>query len=380
MADQPLLFTPLKIAGVTLPNRIVISPMCQYSADEGMPNDWHFSHLSAFARGGAGLVFCEAAAVSPEGRITHGDAGIWNAEQAKAWQRITAFIDRMGSVPAIQIAHAGRKASMQRPWFGNGPVNDEDRARGDQPWPVIGPSPVPMADDWLVPAEMDDGEIARVRQAFADAAGRAIEAGFRALEIHGAHGYLIQSFLSPLSNKRNDAYGGDRNGRMRFALEVAEAVRAAWPRDLPLFFRVSSVDGIEGGWEIEDSIALAGELKERGIDVIDCSSGGNSPQGATNAPGKRGPGFQVPYADAIRNQAGIKTQAVGLILTAEQAEDILQSGAADLIAIARAALHDPFWPLHAAEALGADPEFAHWPKQYGWWLVRRARALHALSE
>ncbi len=379
MAAQPLLFTALQIAEVTLPNRIVISPMCQYSAEDGVVNDWHFAHLSSFAMGGAGLIFCEASAVSEEGRITHGDAGIWTAEQAAAWRRITDFISGQGAVPAIQIGHAGRKASMQRPWYGNGPLGEADTARGDLAWPILGPSDLAMDDGWLVPTAMDGDDISRVTRAFAEAAKRSLDAGFQALEIHGAHGYLIQSFLSPISNRRNDGYGGDRSGRMRLALEVTETVREAWPAELPLFFRVSSVDGIEGGWELDDSVVLARELKERGVDVIDCSSGGNSPQGATNAPGKRGPGFQVPYAAAIREQTGLMTQAVGLILSAEQAEDVLQSGAADLVAIGREALHDPFWPRHAAEALGCDPEFDGWPHQYGWWLTRRARALKTMG-
>jgi 2,4-dienoyl-CoA reductase-like NADH-dependent reductase (Old Yellow Enzyme family) len=290
------------------------------------------------------------------------------------------FLKTQGSVPAIQLAHAGRKASMQRPWFGNGPLGEADRRRGETPWTIYGPTATPMAEGWLEPVAMTKADIQATVDKFAAAAQRARHAGFEIVEIHGAHGYLIQSFLSPASNTRTDPYGGSLGGRMRLALEVAEAVRAAWPHDKPLFFRISSVDGFAGGWTIEESVALARALKDRGVDVIDCSSGGNSPKGATAAGGPRGPGFQVPYAAQVRREAGVMTQAVGLILDGPQAEAILQAGHADLVAIGREALADPFWPLHQAQAMGLDPGFALWPQQYGWWLTRRAESLRLYEE
>jgi 2,4-dienoyl-CoA reductase-like NADH-dependent reductase (Old Yellow Enzyme family) len=380
MTDLPLLFRPFDIRDAHLPNRIVISPMCQYSAEDGMATDWHLAHLAQFALGRAGLVFFEASAVTKQGRITHGDLGIWSDAHGVALRPIVDFLHGQGSLAAVQLAHAGRKASMQRPWFGNGPVGAEDAARGDVAWPILGATSVPLDDGWLEPQAMTSGDIADVTTAFADAAVRADAADVDVLEVHGAHGYLIQTFLSPLSNTRADAYGGDLKGRMRLALEVTEAVRAAWPQSKPLFFRVSSVDGIEGGWEIEDSIALARELKARGVDVIDCSSGGNSPKGATNSSVGRGLGFQVPFAAQIRKEADIMTQAVGLILDGAQAEDILQTGGADLIAIGREALADPYWAVHQAQAMGIDDSFAMWPEQYGWWLERRARGLIRLRD
>lgn len=376
-STSPLLFQPLTIAGVTLRNRVVIPPMCQYSAVDGMAQDWHLVHLGGFASGGAGLVIMEATGVSPEGRITHGCVGIWSDAHAEALAPSVRYMKARGAVPGIQIGHAGRKAATQRPWHGMGALDETDAARGEHPWDVVAPSAVPLADDWLTPKAMDAADMARVRTAFADAARRADAVGFEALEIHSAHGYLLQTFLSPLGNFRNDAYGGDRQGRMRFPLEVVDAVRAVWPEHKPLFVRISSVDGIEGGWDLEDSVAYALELKARGVDVIDCSSGGQSAQGATNARTSvpRGPGFQVPFAEHIRRETGIMTMAVGLIREAAHAEQILQEGRADLIAIGREALFDPFWARHAAAELGADEAFADWPEQYGWWLDKRAQSM-----
>ncbi len=368
----PLLFTPIELRGVGARNRIVISPMCQYSAEDGVPDDWHLVHLGQFAAGGAGTVFVEASAVEKRGRITHGDVGLWSDRQIPGHRRIVDFVKARGALAGLQIAHAGRKASMQRPWFGNGPLDGADIARGDGPWETVGASPVPVADGCIVPHELSAAEIAELVGTWAAAAARAVRVGYDVLEIHGAHGYLIQSFLSPIANKRTDGYGGDLGGRMRLALEVVEAVRPVWPDDRPLFFRVSAVDGIEGGWVLDDTVALARELKARGVDVVDCSSGGISGS-ATAARVKRQPGFQVPFAEAVRREAGVMTQAVGLITHPRQAEEILQRGQADLIAIAREALVDPHWPLHAAAALGVDNEFESWPEQYGWWLVRRAR-------
>jgi 2,4-dienoyl-CoA reductase-like NADH-dependent reductase (Old Yellow Enzyme family) len=378
MSPCSLLLSPLKIRGVTFPNRVVLSPLCMYSANSGVATDWQFSHLSTFARGGVGLVFAEATAVEPRGRITPRCLGIWTDEQAKALKPITKFIESMGSVPGLQIAHAGGKASASPPWSGGKPLPIGDTSWGDPAWNVVGPSAVPLANGWQTPHGLSETEIAELVTAFANSAHRAVTAGFKALEIHGAHGYLIHSFLSPLSNQRNDAYGGDLQGRMRFALQVTEAVRDAWPQDLPLFFRLSAIDG--KGWEIEDSVTLSRELKERGVDVIDCSAGGitGAPafrakdDGTPAASGDRPLGFQVPYAEKIRREAEVKTMAVGRIVDAQQAEDILIAGSADLIAIGRELMYNPFWTLHAAEALGADKAQANWPDQYRWAIVRRA--------
>jgi 2,4-dienoyl-CoA reductase-like NADH-dependent reductase (Old Yellow Enzyme family) len=371
---QPLLFTPLSLRELTLRNRIVISPMCQYSAADGIANDFHFAHLARFALGGAGMIFTEAAAVEREGRITHGDLGIWTDEQVGPLKRITDFLRTQGAIPAIQLAHAGRKASMQRPWHGNGPLDDSDRARGEDVWQIMGPSAVPLDEGWLVPHQLTLGEIERIKDSFRQAARRARTAGFDVVEVHGAHGYLIHSFLSPISNKRTDAYGGSLANRMRLAREVGAIVRDDWPQNLPVFFRVSSTDGIDGGWTLDETVALAKELHALGIDVIDCSSGGIAGS-ATAARIKRSPGFQVPFAERIRREANIKTMAVGLILEAQQAEAVLQNGQSDLIAIGRQALYDPSWPLHAEIALGLENEFASWPVQYGWWLDKRHKAM-----
>ncbi|MEQ8395722.1 NADH:flavin oxidoreductase/NADH oxidase [Thalassobaculum sp.] len=376
-STHPLLFKPLTIGSVTLPNRVVISPMDQYSAVDGVPTTYHLVHYGKFAMGGAGSVFVEATGVSEDGRITNGCPGLYNADQVKAFRPITDFIKQQRSVPAVQIGHGGRKASTQRPWEGGGPVTGAEIARGDRLWKPFGPSENALAEGWLTPKMMDDADLARTRQDFADAAERAGEAGFDIVEIHMAHGYLLQSFLSPLSNKRNDGYGGDRSGRMRFPLEVAEAVRAVWPKDKPLFVRISSVDGIDDGWEMDDSVALAHELKARGVDVIDCSSGGNSPKGATNANLTRGPGYQVPFAERIKREVGIQTMAVGLIREPDLAEKILQDGRADLIAVGRQALVDPFWALHAAQHFDIDPDFEKWPHQYAWWLEKWDKGLRA---
>ncbi len=371
---QPLLFTPFQLRGLTLRNRIIVSPMCQYSAHEGVANDWHMVHLGGLARGGAAMVFIEAAAVAREGRITHGDVGLWSEVHVEPLARINRFMKSQGAIPAVQLAHAGRKASMQRPWHGNGPLDDTDRARGEDVWPVSAPSAIPMDQGWLEPKAMSLAEIAKLRADFRSAAKRALDAGFEAAEVHGAHGYLLHEFLSPLSNKRDDAYGGSFDNRIRLALEIAGDVRAVWPDHLPLFFRISSVDGVDGGWTIEDSIALAKRLKDVGIDVMDCSSGGLMGS-ATAARVKRYPGFQVPYAAAVKRETGMTTMTVGLILEAQQAEEILQKGEADLIAIGREVLSDPHWPLRAEAALGIDNEFASWPVQYGWWLDKRKKSL-----
>lgn len=375
-----MLFSPTFVKQVTFSNRVVIAPMCQYSAQGGMFSDWHFANYSKYALGRPGAIILEASAVQDIGRITHGDLGIWSDAHADAMRGIVAFIKGQGVIPGIQIGHAGRKASIQRPWHGNGALNETDAARGEKAWQVIGPSPLPAGKGWLVPREMTRVDIAHVTADFVAAAKRADDTGMEILELHAAHGYLLQQFLSPLSNMRTDEYGGSRENRMRFLLEVTEAVRLVWPGSKPLFVRVSSVDGFDGGWSIEDSVVLAKALKNAGVDVIDCSSGGNAAAGATASTGYRGPGFQVPYAEQIRREADIATMAVGLILDGPQAEAILQNGQADLIAIAREAINDPFWPRHQAQAMGVDLDFADWPEQYGWWLDRRARGLHQLAK
>ena len=376
----PRLFQPLSLRGITTPNRIVLSPMCQYSAVDGIADDWHLVHLGKFAQDGAGIVMVEATAVTADGRITHGDLGLWNEAQQAPLARIAAFIRSQGVVPAIQLAHAGRKASMQRPWYGNAALTDDDRARGDLPWPIVAPSAIPMDDGWLMPHALDLAELAALREAWRTATLRAAAAGFDVLEVHCAHGYLLHEFLSPLSNRRDDAYGGDRAGRMRFPLEIIETVRAAWPKERPISVRVSAVDGIEGGVELADSIAFAREARARGADVIDCSSGGLTGS-ATAARIPRGYSFQVPFADAIRKEADIATMAVGLILHPQQAEDVVAQGHADLVGIGREALFDPNWPLHARLALAEDggEAFGAWPRQYGWWLERREPGLRRLD-
>ena len=371
MPDTPLLFQPLRLRGETLRNRVVVSPMCQYSAHEGHLTDWHLVHLGRFATGGAGLVFAEATAVQKRGRITHGDAGLWEDGQIAGHARVCHFLAQHGAVPAIQLAHAGRKAGMQRPWFGNGPLDEADLARGDMPWTPVGPTAEPVPGGFAEPRPLAPAEIADLVEDFAAAARRAIRAGYRAIEVHGAHGYLIHSFLSPLANRRNDAYGGDLAGRMRLALEATEAVRGAIPDEVPLFFRVSSVDGAEDGWSLEDTVALAQALKPLGVDVIDCSSGGIAGPATAAKGAKRQPGWQVPYAARVRAETGLKTQAVGLLTHPAQAEQVLAEGAADLIALGRELLADPMWAHRAAAELGHAPDYADWPEPYGWWLARR---------
>lgn len=353
--------------------------MCQYSADNGYANDWHLVHLGKFAQGGAAVVFTEAAAVLPDGRITHGDLGVWEDGQIPGLARIAEFVRSQGAVPSIQLAHAGRKSSMARPWEGNGPLTPELIAAGSTPWQTIAPSAVPVGAGWMMPRAMDKADLERVRTAFGAAARRSLAAGFDIAEIHAAHGYLLHSFLSPLSNLRTDHYGGDLEGRMRLALEIAQIVRDIWPADKPVFFRCSSVDNDPAGWTLEDSVVLAGRLAALGIDVVDCSSGGIAGSATAAASAPRSLGFQVPFAERIRKEAGIATMAVGLIIDPAQAQAIVAEGKADLVAIAREALHDPNWTLHAAQQLGADDGFDMWPRQYGWWLTRRESVLHELG-
>lgn len=367
-----MLFSPLKIRDVVMRNRVMVSPMAQYSAIDGSATDWHFAHFAKFATGGAGLVSMEATKVERRGLGTVGDMGLWKDEQILPIRKITDFLRAYGAVSGIQLNHAGRKAGTLRPWEGFGPLDRSVKIEGQDHWQVIGPSPVPYLDGWPIPQEMTLEDIKVVIDAFAQAARRAHDAGVDVLEIHGAHGYLVHQFLSPASNVRKDRYGGSLENRMRFALEITKAVRTFWPAGKPLFFRVSAVD--EGGWTLEDSIVLARELKALGVDAIDCSSGGINVRSPTAANVARQLGFQVPFAEKIRKEADIMTVAVGLIVKADQAEAIIANGQADLVALGREMLYDPFWAVHAAKALGADPEFKNLPPQYGWWLDRRAKS------
>lgn len=347
------LFRPIHLRSVTARNRIVVSPMCQYSAVDGVPNDWHFQHLAARAVGGAGIVFAEMTNVEPRGRISPGCLGLWNDVQRDAFARIVRFVKAQGALAGIQLAHAGRKGSSARPWEGGKGLAPEQGG-----WEVIAPSPLPFGDDHPVPVEMDEREIARVISLFAASARRAREAGFDVVELHAAHGYLISSFLSPITNHRTDRYGGSFENRIRFLLEVVEAVRSEWPPEKPLFVRISCTDWMEGGWDLEQSVRLAQILKAGGeVDLMDCSSGGVDPRQKVDFY----PGYQVPFAAAIRARAGIATGAVGLISSPDLAEQIVASGQADLVVMARAFLNDPYWPLHAARALKTK---IPWPKPY----------------
>ena len=345
MTNQPHLFSPLTIRGVTLRNRIAVSPMCEYSSDDGFANDWHLVHLGSRAVGGAALVMTEATAVTAEGRITPGDLGIYKDEHVANLARIVGFVKRHGAVPGMQLAHAGRKGSCHVPWASGSPLRPEEGA-----WRTVAPSPLPFRSGEPAPAELSRAEIRAILDAFAAAARRALAAGFEVLEIHGAHGYLINEFTSPLSNQRTDEYGGSFENRIRFALAVTAAVRSAWPEHLPLFMRISATDWKEGGWTLDDSVALAPLLKDRGADLIDCSSGGLVP----DAQVQTGPAYQTPFAERIRRETGVLTGAVGLITEAAQADEIIRSGRADLVLLAREFLRDPYWPLHAARNLGVD--------------------------
>ncbi|GIJ77051.1 2,4-dienoyl-CoA reductase [Micromonospora phaseoli] len=348
------LFTPLTLRTVTLPNRIALAPMCQYSAGpDGLPTDWHLVHLGTRAIGGAALVMTEATAVLPEGRISPQDTGLWSGRHVDAWRPVTRFVAAHGAVPVVQLAHAGFKASTYRPWEPRrGGVPDTEGG-----WTPVGPTGEPFVPEYRVPSALDDAGIAGVVAAFAESAARAVAAGFVAVEIHAAHGYLLHEFLSPLTNHRTDGWGGDRAGRMRLTLEVARAVRAAVGADVPVLARISATDWVAGGWTIEDSVALAAELAAAGVDLIDCSSGGASPSATVPV----GRGYQVPLAAQVRREAQVPTGAVGLIVEPEQAEAIVADGEADLVLLGRELLRNPYWPHQAAAKLGAAPS---WPDQY----------------
>jgi 2,4-dienoyl-CoA reductase-like NADH-dependent reductase (Old Yellow Enzyme family) len=346
------LFSPLRQRSVTLRNRIVMSPMCQYSCRDGIAEDWHLVHLGARALGGVGAVVAEATAVAPEGRISPADCGLWDDAQAAAFRPATRFLREHGAVAGVQLAHAGRKAGTAPPWRGGRPVPP-----GEGGWQPVGPSALAFDDGWPIPHALAEAEIASVVTAFAAAAGRALAAGFELLELHMAHGYLLHEFLSPLTNRRTDGYGGDLAGRMRLPLEVTRAVRIVWPEELPLWVRISATDWAEGGWDLQQSVAFSRELGALGVDLVDCSSGGVVPDARVPV----APGYQVRFAEAIRREAGVATGAVGLITEPAQAEAIVAAGQADVVLLGRALLRDPHWPLAAARALGAD---GPWPNQY----------------
>ena len=367
------LLAGVSLRQLNLRNRIVISPMCQYAAADGVPGDWHLVHLGRFAIGGAGLVFTEATAVEPRGRISHGCTGLWNDLQTEAWARVTTFVKSQGAAIGVQLAQAGRKASLHRTWEGGGPLTEADRIGGEPPWQTIGPSPLPYGD-WPAPHAMTDREIDEQLELWRSAALRAVDAGFDVIEIHGGHGYLLHSFLSPLSNHRLDAYGGDANRRMQFPLEVVGVVRAAWPADRPLFYRVSAVDHAAGGLTIEDTVAFAKALKLQGVDVVDCSSGSIVP-----GPPPISLGYQAPYAETVRRDAGVLSMAVGLIIDPLQAEQIIQSGQADLVAIGRAALADPNWPVRAKHELDSQGSWDGFSTRPRFWLKARAETLRRIG-
>ncbi|TSC31353.1 NADH:flavin oxidoreductase/NADH oxidase [Corallococcus sp. Z5C101001] len=346
------LFSPLKLRDITLRNRVVVSPMCQYSSEDGFANEWHVVHLGSRAVGGAGLILTEATAVEPEGRISPQDLGLWKDAHVEQLARINRFLHQNGAASGVQLAHAGRKASTPRPWDAGSRVAPEDGG-----WTPFGPTTESFTEGYPVPAALDEAGIARVVKAFADAAVRAKAAGFQVIELHAAHGYLLHEFLSPLSNTRTDRYGGSFENRTRFALEVTRAVRSKWPESLPLFMRISATDWVEGGWTPEESVALARLVAKEGVDLIDCSSGGVV--AAAKIP--VGPGYQTHLAEKVRQETGVMTGAVGMIRSAFQAEHVLVTGQADVVILARELLRDPYWPLRAAKELRAD---VMWPHQY----------------
>ena len=352
MPRQPHLFTPLTLRGVEFRNRVFVSPMCQYSAENGLANDWHLVHAGSRAVGGAGLVIVEATAVAPSGRISPDDLGLWSDEQAEPLARLARFVKAQGAAAGIQLAHAGRKASTAAPWAGGRPLPEADGG-----WMPVAPSPIPFGPGYAEPHELSPAEIGRVVEEFAAAARRAEAAGFDVIELHAAHGYLLHEFLSPLTNTRTDEFGGSFEGRARFPLAVAARLREVWPASRPLFVRISATDWVEGGWSLDDSLAFAKRLAVIGVDLVDCSSGG----AVAHAKIPVGPGFQAPFAAAVRREAGVATGAVGMITSAEQAEQILATGQADAVLLARELLRNPYWPLVAARRLGATVE---WPRQY----------------
>jgi 2,4-dienoyl-CoA reductase-like NADH-dependent reductase (Old Yellow Enzyme family) len=369
----PLLLQPLTLRGLELSNRIVVSPMATYSAENGIPSDFHLVHLGRFALGGAGLVMTEATAVTEQGKITPGCLGLWRDEQIEPFRRLTDFLHAHGAAAGIQLGHSGAKGAGQRPWHGYGPLGEADRtARGEEPWALVAADGEAFDAGFQVPAALDEAGMEALIADYCAAARRAEAAGFDVLELHCAHGYLLHGFLSPLGNRREDDYGGSLENRMRFPRRVAQALRQVWPADRPLFVRVSAVDGVDYGWSLADSVEFARALKAVGVDLVDCSTGGMRVPRDRSVPA-RAPGFQVPFASGIRTEAGIATMAVGLIRDPAQAEAILQAGAADLIALGREMLFDPNWAAKATVALTGEAGWSAWPQAFGWWLQRRAR-------
>ncbi|MBE7638228.1 NADH:flavin oxidoreductase/NADH oxidase [Sneathiella sp. P13V-1] len=373
------LSSPFTLRDVTFKNRIAVSPMSQYRAINGYANNWHLVHLGRFAMGGAALVYAEATAVEADGRRTHGDLGLWEDEQIEGLRQITKFISDEGAVPGIQLSHAGRKASERRPWHGETPVDEEDiTLRGEAPWQPIAPSPITYADDWPDPTVMTEADIERVIHAFGEAARRAKEAGFKIIEVYAAHGFLVHQFLSPISNLRRDKWGGTAENRQRFAIEVARSIRKHWPEELPLAFRLSATDWLDGGIEVEDTAQIANALKAEGVDLIDCSSGGIAGRDRPRRMEIR-QGFQVPFAAKVKEAADIPTMAVGFLWDAKICEGIIENGEADMIALARELLDDPNWPLHAATELQSNDNHEKWHNEFGWWLMKRDRLLKKLG-
>ena len=364
-AEVGVLFEPMRIRGLTLRNRIVVSPMATYSAVHGHATDWHVQHIGKLAAGGAGLVFVEQSSVNTQGRITHGCLGIWDDAQVAGHKRLTDLVRSLGAASALQIAHSGRKGSSQRPWEGGGPLSEDEGL-----WTACAPSSIPFDKSWPAPAEMTQADIEALVEDYRNAFRRALEANYDVVELHCAHGYLMHSFLSPLGNQRTDEYGGDRESRMRLPLRIAKMMREMWPDERPCFVRISSVDGVGVGWAIEDSVAYAAELKKIGIDVVDCSSGGFKLPGE-NSLVARTPGFQLPFSERIRLETGILTMGVGLIRTPDGAAEVLTEGKADLVALGRELLWNPNWPAQIAVEAGVKTGWEMWPEQYNWWLRRR---------
>lgn len=372
------LFSPLTLRDVTLPNRVGISPMCMYATRDGLATDFHVAHLGRFALGGAGLVIAEATAVHPQGRISPFDTGLWSDEQIAGWRRVTALVTASASVPGVQLGHAGRRAAVREPWRAGAPLDDEDAAAGFGPWPLVAPSAVPAGPGHAVPAALTISQIARSVQDWHDAAARAVSAGFRFIELHGAHGYLLHSFLSPVSNRRTDHYGGSAENRLRYPLEIVAAVRDAIGGGIPLSFRVSAVDGAEGGQGIDETVEVARRLTAAGVDLIDTSSGGITTDRSIDTRIRRGFAFHADFSRRIRDEVAVATATVGLVVDPEQAARLIEHGDADVVLLGREALHDPNWPHHARIALGDDTH-ASWDVRFGSALGPRARTLARLA-